>query len=110
MELNVKKWGHGTVKGTKKSYWNYKMSTDLITKAQEENDLGIIFQNDLSPENTVKITRETYEVSKRIKMAFHFMDEDIMWKLIVPVIYWHNCIFQTGICSSGVVSTQKRIP
>ena len=45
-------------------------------------------QTNLSPEKHInKITRETYQLLINIRTAFHYMDEDMMKKLIVTVLW-----------------------
>ena len=74
-------------KGTMRPSWDYKMGNDTLGKPEEEKDLGIIIQKDLSPEKHIrKITRETYKLLINIRVAFHYMDEEMMKKLILAVI------------------------
>ena len=47
-------------KGIKRPSWNYTIGGESLSKPEEEKDLGIIIQRNLSPEKHVsKITRET---------------------------------------------------
>jgi len=65
----------------------YTLGQDHITKATEEKDLGVIIQDNLSPDKHInKIVRETYSLLKNIRVAFHYLDEEMVKKLIVSMI------------------------
>ena len=83
MEFNVKKCKVLEMrKGNTRPGWNYKMGNNTIEKMKEEKHLGVIIQNNLSPEKHIgRITREIYKLLTNIRVAFHYMDEDMMKKL-----------------------------
>ena len=65
----------------------YTLGQDHITKTTEEKDLGVIIQDNLSPNKHInKIVRETYSLLKNIRVAFHYLDEEMVKKLIVSMI------------------------
>ena len=49
--------------------------------------MGVIVQDDLSPESHInKIVGETYSLLNRIKVAFNFMDEEMLVKIIKTMV------------------------
>ena len=53
----------------------YKMGEKIIKEVTEEKDLGVIIQNDLSPEKHVnKIFGKTYKMLQNIGLAFYYLD------------------------------------
>ena len=65
----------------------YTLGHDHIAKATEEKDLGVIIQDNLFPDKHInKIVRETYSLLKNIRVAFHYLDEEMVKKLIVSLI------------------------
>ncbi len=87
MEFNIKKchvleMGESKMRPT----WIYKLGNDVITKQREENDLGVVVQDDLSPEKHIStIFGNAYGVLRNIRMTFHFMDKD-MKKILATMI------------------------
>ena len=88
MEFNVKKcsvmeFGKSKHRITR----DYKMGNDVIKRSMSEKDLGIIVSDNLSPEKHInKIVGETYNLLRNIRVAFTYMDEDMVRKLIVSMI------------------------
>ena len=58
-----------------------------INKKKEEKDLGVTIMDNMSPEkHTNKITGETYNLLMNIRMAFTYVDEDMIKKLIMTLV------------------------
>ena len=67
--------------------WTYKMGDDIISRATEEKDLGVVIQDNLSPEKHInRIFGDTYRMLRNIRVAFHFLDKDMMKKIITTMI------------------------
>ena len=66
----------------------YRMGDEVeLKKVTNEKDLGVIMQGDSQPESHInKIFRETYNLIRNIGLAFHYMDGEIMKKLISTII------------------------
>ena len=63
------------------------MANEKISKAKQEKDLGVLIQNDLSPEKHItKITEEAYRLMTNIRVAFSYMDEEMLREIIVSMI------------------------
>jgi len=63
------------------------MVNDIISRVNEEKDLGIVIQDNLSPEKHInKIFGETYRMLRNIRVAFHFLDKNMMKKIITTMI------------------------
>merc|ERR1711980_55514 len=59
----------------------------MLKKVNQEKDLGVIMQKDGQPENHIdRIFRETYNLVKNIELSFHYMDIEMMKKLITTMI------------------------
>ena len=88
MEFNAKKCHVLEIgKSDRRPNWQYKMGNGNISKASQEKDLGVIIQDDLSPEKHInKITGETFRLITNIKVAFNYLDEEMLRKLIVSKI------------------------
>ncbi len=57
-----------------------------MSKTKQEKDLGVIIQDNLTPERHInKITGEAYHLIRNIKAALTYLDEEMM-KLIMSVI------------------------
>ena len=65
----------------------YRLGDAVISKAKEERDLGVTVQDDLSPGKHInKITGATYRLLVNMRVAFHYMDVEMLRKLIVSMI------------------------
>lgn len=66
----------------------YKMGEEVeIRKVNKEKDLGVIMQGDSQPESHInKIFGETNNLIRNIGLAFNYMDEEMMKKLISTII------------------------
>lgn len=88
MDFNVKKCSVMEFgKSKKRITWEYKMGNDVIKRTTSEKDLGVTISNNLSPEKHInKIVGETYNLLRNIRVAFTYMDEDMVRKFIVSMI------------------------
>ena len=65
----------------------YKLGQNIMSITKEEKDLGVLIQNNSSPENHVdKIFGDTFWMLRNIRMAFHFLDKDMKRKMITLFI------------------------
>ena len=65
----------------------YRMGEANIDTVKEEKDLGIIIQDTLTPEKHInKLFGETYRLLQNIRVAFHYLDGDMMSKIIKTLI------------------------
>ena len=88
MEFNIKKCSVMEFgKSGKRLKGNYSLGNETITKKTEEKDLGVTISSSLSfGKHIRKITGETYNILRNIKLAFNYIDEEMMKKLIVSII------------------------
>ena len=74
-------------KSRNRVHHDYVLTGALLNKSTEEKDLGITISNNLSPDKHVeRIVREANGLLKRIRMAFEYMDGEMMKKLICTMI------------------------
>ena len=69
--------------------WTYKLGKILyhISIAKKEKDLEVVIQDNLSSEKLInRIFGDTFRMLRNIRMAFHFLDKDIMRKIITTII------------------------
>lgn len=89
MEFNVNK-SHVMEMGrsVRRPEGTYRMGDGVVLKkVNQEKDLGVIMQNDGQPESHInRIFGETYNLVKNIGLAFHYLDKEMMRKLIVTMI------------------------
>ena len=65
----------------------YKLGERILNPSEKEKDLGIIVRNDLSPESHInKMVGETYRLLNRIKIAFNYMNVEMLGKIIKTYI------------------------
>lgn len=88
MEFNIKKCSVMEFgKSGRRVRGSYSLGNDIINKRMEEKDLGVTISSSLSFEKHInKITGETYNILRNMKLAFNYIDEDMMKKLIVSII------------------------
>jgi len=88
MELNANKCHvMEMMKSGRWSAWTYKMGNDVISRVNEEKYLGIVIQDNLSPEKHInKIFAVRYRMLRNIRVAFHFLDKNMMKKIITTMI------------------------
>ena len=68
-------------------HWDYKMGGVSLKKSGEEVDLGVTITESLTPDRHInRITGEVTSLLRRIKMAFSYLDADMMKKLIGSMI------------------------
>ena len=88
MEFNVKKCSvieFGRSKHRVRG--QYKLGEGVIKKVEMEKDLGVYITNNLSPDKHInKIVGETYNFLRRIRLAFAYMDEDMVKSIICALI------------------------
>ena len=64
----------------------YKLGQNIISIVKEEKDLGVVIQDNLSPEkHKDRIFGDAFKMLKNIWMAFHFLDKDMMRKIITTM-------------------------
>ena len=77
------------------------MGQEEILKTKEEKDLGVVIQGTWSPEWHInQIFGSTYRTITNIRVAFHYMDKDMMKKILTSMIRPRL----DGICRCGVVT------
>ena len=55
---------------------------EVIMKSREEKDLGVIVQDSLTPERHINgICDSPHRILTNIRVAFHYMDKDMIIKL-----------------------------
>ena len=88
MEFNNKKCHSMRMgKSKKRPVKVYKMGGTNIDTVSEEKDLGITIQDSLTPEKHVnKLFGETYRLLQNIRVAFHYLDKEMMSKIIKTLI------------------------
>ena len=63
------------------------MGTETILKSKEEKDLGVVIQDTLSPERHINgIFGSTYKLLTNIRVAFTYMDKEMMKNIIKSMI------------------------
>ena len=63
------------------------MGQEVIPKTKEEKDMGVVIQNRLRPEQHIgQLFRATYRILTKIRVAFHYMDKDVMRKILTSMI------------------------
>ena len=88
MEFNTEKCSLMEMgKSSRRLTRNYKMGNTFISRRTEEKDLGVTFTESLSPEKHLnKIIGETYNLLRNIRVAFTYLDEDMIRKIFVTLI------------------------
>ena len=67
--------------------WTYNLGENIISIAKEEKDLGMVIQDNLSSEKHInRIFGDTLRMLRNIWMAFHFLDKDMVRKIIITMI------------------------
>ena len=57
---------------------DYQLGREKITEVSEEKDLGVIVQNNLSPEKHInRIFGKTYNMLQSIGLSFNYLDENM---------------------------------
>ena len=88
MEFNIRKcrvveFG----KSKRRVHWDYMMEGVKLGKLSEEVDLGVTITQGLTPDRHInKITGKATNLLRRIKMAFTYLDKDMIKKMFVTMI------------------------
>ena len=65
----------------------YKLGENIISIEKKEKNLGVVIQDNLSPEKHIdRIFGDTFRMLRNIWMAFHFLNRDMMGKIISTMI------------------------
>ena len=63
------------------------MHTHTHTHTHTQKDLGVLITKDMSPDKQInKIVGETYNLLRYIRVAFTYLDEDMVRKILVSLI------------------------
>ena len=63
------------------------MGEAIIAKRREVKDLWLLIQDNLEPEKHIKqIFDSTYRILSDIRVAFHYMDKEMMNKIMTCVV------------------------
>ena len=88
MDFNVEKFHvvrFGT--STKRPMWECKLGDEKIPSADREKDLGIVINNKHHPDDHInQITRKMYYLLANMKIAFTYIDADMVKKIITTHI------------------------
>lgn len=84
MQRNVAYWNLGRVK--KGTSGVYKLGNDYIGKRIKEKDIEMIVADTLAADHHInKTVRKTMNLLRNIRIAFVYLDEEMMRKLIVTM-------------------------
>ncbi|MCP3680120.1 MAG: reverse transcriptase family protein, partial [Gammaproteobacteria bacterium] len=88
MEFNAKKCKVLEMgKSRRRPKGKYSMGGEVLQEATEEKDLGVTIQDSLSPEKHInRITGMAYKMVVNMRMAFHYLDEEMVKTLIKSFI------------------------
>ena len=65
----------------------YKLGQNIIQIVKEEKALVVVIQDNLLPEKHVDgIFGDTFRMLRNIRIAFHFLDKNMMKKLLTTII------------------------
>ncbi len=74
-------------KSKKRIQYHYEMEGVKLKKSKEEVDLGVIVTENFTTDRHIdKITGERMNLLKRIRMAFSYLDEGMIKKLLISMI------------------------
>ena len=74
-------------KSNRRVHYDYKMEDVELVKSKEEVDLGVTVTESLTPDRHInKITGEAMNLLRRVRMAFSYLDTEMMKKLISSMI------------------------
>ena len=74
-------------KSVMRSLWTYKVGENITSIAKEDKNLGVVIQDNLSPEKHIDgLFGDAFIMLRNIRMAFHFLDKDMMRKIITTMI------------------------
>ena len=88
MEFNVKKCSVMEFGKSKNRISEiYNLGDKEVKKVEFEKDLGVVITNAMTPDKQInKIIGETYNLLRSIKVAFAYMDEEIVKKILITMI------------------------
>ena len=88
MEFNAKKSCVMRMGRSKyRPYKVYQLGRNILEEVSEEKDLGVTIQSDLSPEKHInRIFGKTYSMLQSIGLAFHYLDENMIRRIITTLI------------------------
>ena len=67
--------------------WMHKLGQNIISIVKEEKALGVVIQDNLSPEKYVNtISGDTFRMLRNLWITFHFLDKDMMRKIITKML------------------------
>ena len=67
--------------------WTYKLEENIISIANEDKNLEVVIQGNSSPEKHInRIFVDTFRMLRNIQMAFHFLDKNMMRKILTTMI------------------------
>ena len=65
----------------------YNLGDKEVKKVEFEKDLGVVITNYMTPDKQInKIIGETYNLLRSIKVAFAYMDEEMVKKILITMI------------------------
>ena len=75
-------------KSKRRPKWNYRIGQEEIPKTKEEKDLGVVIQDTLNPaeQHINKLLGSTYKMLANIRVAYHYMDKDMMKRILTSMI------------------------
>ena len=88
MEFNVKKSSVMEFGKSKNRISGiYNLGDKEVKKVEFEKDLGVVITNYMTPDKQInKIIGETYNLLRSIKVAFAYMDEEMVKKILITMI------------------------
>ena len=67
--------------------WTYKLGQNIKAMQKQEKDLEVVIRDNLSPEKHIdRIFGDIFMMLRNIQMAFHFLDKDIMRKILTSMV------------------------
>ncbi len=67
--------------------WDYQLGSSTLQESYKEKDLGVRINNKLSPEDhTNEKVRSTYNLLANMRVAFAYIDEEMVKKIIASFI------------------------
>ena len=67
--------------------WEYKLGDEKIPTADKEKDLGVVINNKYHPDDHInQITNKMYHLLRNMKIAFTYIDADMVRKIITTYI------------------------
>lgn len=66
---------------------NYVLNGERLSRSDEVKDLGVTVTGNFTPKRRIsKITGETYNLLRRIRLAFAYMVEEMIREMIISLI------------------------